>query len=80
MGLKIFTYFDNVDGFKFDVMAPLSQKFQVGGSWVYSNTKSNKFDLNCVLTSTPPSGNQMMSQDDMSFISTRSDSTGRLEF
>lgn len=27
MGLKLFTYFENVDGFKFDVMAPLSQRF-----------------------------------------------------
>lgn len=51
----------------------------MGGSWVYSNTKANKFELHTALSSMPSGNNPMMSQDEMSFISTRSDSTGKLE-
>ena len=45
MGLKILTMSEPLDGIKFDFMAPLSPKFQLGGSWVFSNTKANKFEL-----------------------------------
>lgn len=58
-------------------MAPLSQRFQLGGSWVFSNTKTSKFELNTALSSM--SGGHPMMQDEMSFISTRSDSNGKLE-
>lgn len=77
MGLKMLTMVDPVDGIKFDFMAPLSQRFQLGGSWNFSNTKANRFELSTALSSL--SGNPMM-QDDVSFISTRSDSSGKLEF
>lgn len=77
LGLKMMTMVDATDGIKFDFMAPLSPKFQMGGSWSFSNTKANKFELNTALSSA--TGN-MMNQDEMSFVSTRSDSTGKLEF
>lgn len=50
----------------------------MGGSWNFSNTKANKFELNTALSSA--TGENMMNQDEMSFVSTRSDSTGKLEF
>jgi hypothetical protein len=55
----------------------LSQRFQIGGSWNFSNTKSNKFELHTVLSSL--SSNPMMG-DEMSFVQTKSDSTGKIEF
>lgn len=79
MGLKAMSFLEPVDGIKFDFMAPLSQRFQVGGSWVFSNTKTNKFELNSALSSMS-GNNPMASQDEISFVSTRSDSTGKLEF
>lgn len=45
MGLKMMTMMEPLDGFKVDLMLPLSQAFQLGGSWNYSNTKPNKFEL-----------------------------------
>ncbi len=77
MGLKMLTMADPTDGIKFDFMAPLSQRFQLGGSWVFSNTKTSKFELMTGLSSMS-SGNPMM-QDDVSYVSTRSDSSGKLE-
>lgn len=78
MGLKMLTMADPVDGMKLDFMVPLSQRFNLGGSWNFSNTKPNKFELHTALSSL--SGQNPMNQDDMSFVSTRSDSTGKLEF
>ncbi len=46
---------------------------------MFSNTKTNKFELNSALSSMTGS-NPMASQDEISFVSTRSDSTGKLEF
>ncbi len=79
MGLKSMSFLDPVDGVKFDFMAPLSARFQLGCSWVFSNTKTNKFELNSALSSMT-GNNPMASQDEISFVSTRSDSTGKLEF
>lgn len=79
MGLKMLTMLEPLDGIKFDFMAPLSPRFQLGGSWVFSNTKSSKFELHTALSSMS-GNNPMMNQDEMSFVSTRSDSTGKLEF
>jgi hypothetical protein len=79
MGLKSMSFLEPVDGIKFDFMAPLSPRFQLGGSWVFSNTKANKFELNSALSSMT-GNNPMASQEDISFVSTRSDSTGKLEF
>lgn len=78
MGLKMLTMADPTDGMKLDFMVPLSQRFNVGGSWAYSNTKANKFELHTALSSLI--GANPMNQDEMSFVSTRSDSTGKLEF
>ncbi len=77
MSLKMLTMVEPLDGIKFDLMAPLSQRFQIGGSWNFSNTKSNKFELHTVLSSL--SSNPMMG-DEMSFVQTKSDSTGKIEF
>lgn len=52
MGLKMMTMLEPVDGIKFDFMAPLSQRFQLGGSWNFSNTKANRFELHTALSST----------------------------
>ena len=78
MGLKMLTMSDTFDGMKLDFMVPLSQRFQLGGSWNYSNTKASKFELHSALSSL--SGGNPMNQDEMSFVQTRSDSTGKLEF
>lgn len=51
----------------------------MGGSWLFSNTKANKFELQTALSSMS-SSTSMLNQDEMSFVSTRSDSTGKLEF
>lgn len=72
------TMSDQLDGMKLDFMVPLSPRFNIGGSWNFSNTKAGKFELNTALSSL--SGQNPMNQDDMSFVSTRSDSTGKLEF
>jgi hypothetical protein len=77
MGLKMLTMADPQDGMKLDFMVPLSARFNLGGSWAYSNTKANKFELHTALSSL---NTNPMNQDDMSFVSTRSDSTGKLEF
>ena len=78
MGLKMLTMSEQLDGMKFDFMVPLSPRFNIGGSWNFSNTKPNKFEMHTALSSL--SGANPMNQDDMSFVSTRSDSTGKLEF
>lgn len=77
LGLKMLTMSDTQDGLKLDFMVPLSPRFNLGGSWNYSNTKASKFELHTALSSL--SAQNPMNQDDMSFISTRSDSTGKLE-
>jgi|Laugresu1bdmlbdd_1035124.scaffolds.fasta_scaffold175028_1 hypothetical protein len=51
MGLKMLTMGDPTDGMKFDFMVPLSQRFNLGGSWNFSNTKPNKFELHTALSS-----------------------------
>lgn len=51
MGLKILTMSDPLDGMKLDFMIPLSPRFNLGGSWLYSNTKANKFELQTALSS-----------------------------
>lgn len=78
MGIKMLTMSEQLDGMKFDFMVPLSPRFNLGGSWNFSNTKASKFELHTALSSL--SGQNPMNQDDMSFVSTRSDSTGKLEF
>ena len=78
MGLKMLTMGDPTDGMKFDFMVPLSQRFNLGGSWNFSNTKPNKFELHTALSSM--SANNPMNQDEVSFVSTRSDASGKLEF
>lgn len=77
MPLKMLTMQDAFDGMKFDVMLPLSQRFNLGGSWAFSNSKPNKFELHTTLTSMAASN--QMNQDEVSFVSTRSDASGRLE-
>jgi hypothetical protein len=57
LGVKMMTMVEQLDGIKFDFMAPLSPKFQLGGSWTFSNTKPNKFELNSALSSA--TGNTM---------------------
>jgi hypothetical protein len=59
MGLKMLTMVEPIDGIKLDFMAPLSQRFQLGGSWNFSNTKPNRFELQTALSSLG-SGNPMM--------------------
>lgn len=72
------TMSDSSDGMKFDVMIPFSPRFNLSGSWVFSNTKANRFELQTALSSM--SANNPMNQDEVSFISTRSDASGKLEF
>lgn len=72
------TMADPLDGMKFEFMMPLSPRFNLGGSWIYSNVKPNKFELHTALSSL--SAQNPMNQDDVSFISTRSEASGRLDF
>ena len=51
MGLKMLTMADAQDGMKLDFMVPLSPRFNLGGSWGYSNTKAAKFELHTALSS-----------------------------
>lgn len=51
MGLKMLTMAEQLDGMKFDFMVPLSPRFNLGGSWNFSNTKANKFELHTALSS-----------------------------
>jgi hypothetical protein len=74
------TMMEPVDGIKFEFGMPLSPRFQLGGSWNFSNTKTSRFELQTALSSMQSGNNPMLSQDEMSFVSTRSDSTGKLEF
>jgi hypothetical protein len=78
MGLKMLTMADPQDGMKLEFMVPLSPRFNLGGSWCFSNTKASKFELHTALSSL--NAQNPMNQDEMSFVSTRSDSTGKLEF
>ena len=72
------TMADPLDGMKFDVMIPPSSRLNLGGSWVFSNNKPNKFELPIALSSM--SANNPMNQDEVSFVSTRSGASGKLEF
>ena len=69
---------DLTDGMKLEFMVPFSPRFQLGGAWRYSNTKPSAFELHTALSSL--SGQNPMNQDDISFISTRSESAGKLDF
>lgn len=71
------TMVEPLDGVKFDFMFPLSQRFQAGASWVFSNTKANKFEMQGILSSL--NENPMMG-DEMSYIQAKTDSLGKLEF
>ena len=51
MGLKMLTMSDPLDGMRLDFMVPLSQRFNLGGSWNYSNTKPSKFEMHTALSS-----------------------------
>ena len=51
MSLKMLTMMEPNDGIKFEFMAPISPRLQLGGGWVYSNTKPAKFELQTALTS-----------------------------
>lgn len=34
-----------LDGIKFEFGMPLSPRFQLGGAWNFSNTKTSRFEL-----------------------------------
>ncbi len=79
MSLRMLTMMEPNDGIKFEFMAPVSPKLQIGGGWLFSNSKPAKFELNTTLTSATSQEQMMRSQDEMCFISTRTDTTGKLE-
>jgi hypothetical protein len=42
------------DGLVVNLMMPFSQRFQLGGTWNYSNVKAGSFQLMSVLTQAVP--------------------------
>lgn len=78
--LKMMSMVEPLDGIKFDFNLPLSQTFQTGFGWNFSNTKPAKFELTSVLSFVDPEKmGPMMNPDEMSMIQVRTDSTGFFE-
>lgn len=74
--IKMLTQCEAIDGLRFDISAGLSEKFQLGGSWNFSNTKPSNFSL---MTMFSPNMSPY-SQDGMNFINCKKDVGGKLEF
>ena len=78
--LKMMSMTEPLDGVKFDLNLPVSQTFQAGFGFNFSNTKPSKFELTTVLSLVDPKKQGPFGNpDEMSMIQARSDSTGFLE-
>jgi hypothetical protein len=74
--IKIMTQCEALDGLRFDVSGGLSERFQLGGSWNFSNTKPSNFSINTMLHSKM----DQFSNDGMNFINCKKDVVGKMEF
>jgi len=74
--VKMMTTCEALDGIRFDFNMGLSEKFQIGGSWNFSNTKPSNFALTTMYS---PNMNPY-SQEGMNFINCKKDVNGKMEF
>jgi predicted metalloprotease len=61
--IKMYTNPDINDGLVVNLMMPFSQRFQLGGTWNYSNVKAGSFQLMSVLTQAVNEGKQGMPEE-----------------
>ncbi len=73
--IKMLTMCEALDGIRFDFSMGLSEKFQLGGTWNFSNTKPSNFSL---MTMYSPNMNPA-SQEGMNFINCKKDVNGKME-
>ena len=74
--VKMLTNVEQIDGLRFDVNLGLTQKFQLGASWNFSNRQPSNFSLMTMFS--PNMSPQNMNR--MNFINAKKDVTGKLEF
>ena len=74
--LRMLSMCEQLDGLRFDVAGGLSEKFQLGTSWNFSNTKPSNFTL---ITTFSPNGSQQ-NMDSANVIHCKKDAGGKLEF
>ena len=74
--IKMLTTCEALDGIRFDCSMGLSEKFQLGGSWNFSNTKPSNFSLTTMYS---PNMNPY-SAEGMNFINCKKDVSGKMEF
>ena len=78
MPVKMMSLMEKLDGIKLDIAAGLTPRFQLGGSWEYSNKKPPNFSLmTTVCSEMDPSNPAAMAN--MSMMSAKQDSTGKIE-
>jgi hypothetical protein len=73
MPLKQFTMTRPIDGVSFSFAVPMSQRFQTGVTYTFSNKEESEFEINGTYMG---SGSQM--DEDIGFIMANSSSSGRL--
>lgn len=76
MPIKMLTSCEQLDGLRFDIAGGLSEKFQLGGSWNFSNTKPSNFSLNAMFSPNM----SPYSAEGMNFINCKKDVGGKMEF
>jgi len=74
MPLKMMTMSRPNDGFHFSFAVPFSQRFQTNFGFDFSNKKAPEFEFMAMLAG----GNNMMNEEEMSYINAQSGSNGRL--
>ena len=78
--MKMMSMMESHDGIKFEFNLPLSQTFQAGMGWSFSNSKPPKFEVNTVLTFVDAEKmGPFANPDEMSMLQVRTDSTGFME-
>jgi hypothetical protein len=74
--IKMLTQCEKLDGLRFDVSGGLSEKFQLGGSWNFSNTKPSNFSLMAMFAPNM----SPYATDGMNFINVKKDVLGKMGF
>lgn len=74
--IKMMTMCEAIDGLRFEINGGLSEKFQLGGAWNFSNTKPSNFSLTAMFS---PNMNPY-SAEGMNFINCKKDVGGKMEF
>lgn len=74
--VKMLTTCEALDGLRFEMSMGLTEKFQLGGSWNFSNSKPSNFSLTTMFS---PNMNPY-SDTGMNFINCKKDVGGKMEF